>query len=276
MEINLKITKESFEQAVPVAREPKGNIFFKLEERINACIEDIADDRLGDVGIAECNAHEDGKLAKTVLSLASVNVFLHQMRDLDLVLTASGFGVVSTQNTAPASKMRVDALDGEMRVEWLRLNDELLELCFKLEGWYQQGLEVIDTLFCFFKLLKTFGGFQAPLAKDWQDAQTVILSTDRWLREKISDEYMDELVGQMATNSLTAPNKGIVRQIRRIIGVAMQGNNQAVTEYYRRLMNTLEGDLDTYNTYAGSLAFETNHFKPYENTEESGAFHFVG
>ena len=45
MEINLKITKESFEQAVPVAREPKGNIFAKLEERINACIEDIADDR---------------------------------------------------------------------------------------------------------------------------------------------------------------------------------------------------------------------------------------
>ena len=76
MEINLKITKESFEQAVPVAREPKGNIFAKLEERINACIEDIADDRLGDVGIAECNAHEDGKLAKTVLSLASVDVFL--------------------------------------------------------------------------------------------------------------------------------------------------------------------------------------------------------
>jgi hypothetical protein len=151
--------------------------------------------------------------------------------------------------------MRVDALDGEMRVEWLRLNDELLELCFKLEGWYKQGLKVIDTLFCFFKLLKTFGGFQAPLAKDWQDAQAVILSTDRWLREKISDEYMDELIGQMATNSLTAPNKGIVHQIRRIIGVAMQGNNQAVTEYYRRLMNTLEGDLDTYNTYAGSLAF---------------------
>ena len=276
MEINLKITKDAFELAVPVAKEPKGNIFSRLEEKINANIEDIAFDRLGDVGIAECNSHEDGKLARTVIAFASVDVFIHQMRNLDLVLTSSGFGVVSTQNTAPASKMRVDALDGEMRVEWLRLNDELSELCFKLEGWYQQGLVVIESLFCFFKLMKPFGGFQSPLAKDWQDAQAVILSTDRWLREKISDEYMNELIEQMATNSLTAPNRGIVHQIRRIIGVAMQGNNQAVTEYYRRLMNTLEADTETFSTYAGSLAYETNHFKPYENTEDSGAFHFVG
>ena len=58
MEINLKITKDAFELAVPVAKEPKGNIFSRLEEKINANIEDIAFDRLGDVGIAECNGHD--------------------------------------------------------------------------------------------------------------------------------------------------------------------------------------------------------------------------
>lgn len=276
MEINLKITKEAFDLAVPAAREPKGGIFSKLESKINGCIEDIACDRLGDKGVTAVNNEPDGQLAMKVMELASVEVFLREMRNLDLVLTGTGFGVVSTDNTAPASKLRVDALDGELRVKWLMLNDELNDLCFKLDGWYTQGLVVIDTLFCFFKLLKSFAGLQAPLAKDWEAAQSAILSTDRWLREKISDDFMDELILQMASNSLSDKNKGIVHQVRRIIGMAIMGNNQAVQEYFRRLMNTLEGDLDSFSTYRNSQAFEANHFEPYENRQEDGAFHFVG
>ena len=276
MEINLKISKEAFDLAVPAAKEPKGVIFGKLESKINESIEDIACDRLGSVGTTAVNNCPDGILAKKVRELASVDVFLHEMRNLDLVLTPTGFGVVSTNDTAPASKIRVDALEGELRVKWQTLNDDLSELCFKLEGWYGQGLVVIDTLFCFFKLLKSFAGFQSPLAKDWEAAQSAILTTDRWLRDKISDEYMDELIRQMATNSLSNKNRGIVHQIRRIIGMAIVGNNQVVHEYYCRLMNTIESDLDSFSTYRNSQAFETNHFKPYENTEESGAFHFVG
>lgn len=276
MEITLKISKQAFDLAVPAAKESKGVIFAKLEGKINRAIEDIADDRLGDIGIAFVNNHSDGPLAKAVMDLASVDVFLREMRDLDLVLTETGFGIVSTNNTAPASKIRVDALDGELRVKWLQLSDDIMAQCFKLEGWYQQGLVIIDTLFCFFGFLKKYAGFQAPISKDWENATATILDTDRWLRDKISDEFMDELILQMATNSLSDKNKGVVHQIRRIIGVAILGNKGTAYEYFRRLMNTLEGDLESFSTYAGSQAYEANHFKPYENKAEDGAFHFVG
>ena len=198
------------------------------------------------------------------------------MRGLDLVLTPTGFGIVSSNDTAPASKIRVDALDGELRVKWLQLSDEILELCFKLSGWYAQGLVVIDTLFCFFKFLKSYAGLQDPISKDWELAAPTILDTDRWLRDKISDEFMDEMIMQMATNALTDKNKGIVHQVRRIIGAAVQGNKGTSYEYFRRLMNSLEGDIDSFPTYAHSQAYEVNHFKPYENKQENGAFHFVG
>lgn len=276
MEINLRITKELMELAVPASKEPKGIIFSRMEPKINAVIEDIADDKLGEVGITAVNGASSGRLAMAVISLATVDVFIHELHGMDLVLTPTGFGVVSTNDTVPASKIRIDSLDGELRVKWLHLYDELLEECFKLDGWYQQGLMMIDTLFCLFKYLKTFAGKQAPLAKDWEDASTVILETDRWLRDKISDEYMDELIGLMATNTLTEKARGIVHQIRRIIGMAIQGNKGAMYEYYRRLMNTLESDLETFSTYAESQAYQVNHFKPYENEQESGAFHFVG
>lgn len=274
--INLKISKEFFDGAIPAAKEPHGKVFNKLKGKIDARIEDIADDRLGDVGINAVNNDTDGKLAKTLMSLASVDVLLHEMRGMDLVLTATGFGVVSTNDTAPASKMRVDALDGELRVKWLDLQDELLEQLFKLEGWYNQGLQIIDTVFCEFKFLRQFAGKQSPLARDWEEAAPAILSTDRMLRERIGEEYMEELITQMCTGTLSAPNKGIVHQLRRIIGAAIQGNQKTAYEYYRRLMNTLEGNLETFSTYANSEAYETNHTKPYENKQGDTAFHFVG
>ena len=276
MEITTVITKDQFEQAVPAAKEPRGTIFAKLESKINSAIEDIIEDNLGAKGNEVLQSDPDGRLAITVMQLASVDVFLHEMRNLDLVLTNTGFGVVSTNDTAPASKLRVDALDGELRVKWLTLHDEMLKLCFAIEGWYQQGLVVIDSLFCFFGFLKKYAGYQAPISKDWEDVMSVVLATDRWIREKISDEFMDELIAEMATCTLNDANRGIVHQVRRIIGVAIKGDRQTQYEYLRRLMNTLEGDIDSFPTYAGSLAFEVNHFKPYENRKDDSAFHFVG
>lgn len=276
MEISVKINKPDFDLAIPAAKESKGTIFAKLEKKINEAIVDICEDILGEVGIRFVNGNPESVATWAVKVLASVDVFLKEMRGLDLVLTETGFGIVSTNNTAPASKMRVDALDGELRLKWLRAHDELLKQCFKMEGWYQQGLVIIDTLFCFFDFLKQFAGYQAPISKDWENATATILDTDRWLRDKISDEFMDELISQMATNSLSDKNKGVVHQIRRIIGVAILGNKGTANEYFRRLMNTLEGDLESFGTYAGSQAYEVNHFKPYENKAEDSAFHFVG
>ena len=155
-------------------------------------------------------------------------------------------------------------------------HDELMKQLFKIDGWYSQGLVIIDTLFCFFEFLKKYVGMQAPISKDWENAANTILDTDRWLREKISDEFMDELIGKMATNSLNNKERGVVHQIRRIIGVAIQGNKGTAYEYFRRLMNTLEGDLESFSTYANSVAYECNHFEPYENRQEDSAFHFVG
>ena len=274
--INLKINKEAFDLAIPAAREPKGHIFGQLQDKIDTALQSLATFKLGDVGTTAVNNDLQGPLAKALLAYASVEVFLSEMHDLDVVLTSTGFGVVSSNDLAPASKIRVDALDGELRVKRLCLEDEIRELLFRVKDWYQQGIVVFDTLFCQFKFLRQFAGYQAPISKDWELAMPVILETDRWLRDKISDEFMDEMISQMATNSLSDKNKGIVHQIRRIIGVAVQGNKGVMYEYYRRLMNTLESDLDSFQTYANSKAFETNHFKPYENKRDAGAFHFVG
>lgn len=274
--ITLDITKAQMEAAVPASREPKSIIFDKLKPRFLETIRDIAEDKLGEVAIAVVNAEPNGVLADLVRNLAVQDVFLRELHGLDLVLTPTGFGVVSSNDTVPASKMRVDAFDGELRVKWLMTLDSLMEALFRIEGWYQQNLMQLDTLFYRFAFLKRFAGLQAPLAKDWESAQPLIMEADRFLRDNISDEFMDELILQTATDSVTEDNAPVIYQIRRYIGVWVQRNNAIAIEFFRRLMNTLERNIEKYPTYGASDVYRRNHIEPYENTADKGAFHFVG
>ena len=275
-EIDTIITKEAFDEAVPAAKEPNGTIFNRMLPHIKETMNDVLVDLLGDVGTQYIEQNRDSMLAKLLVRYVCLRAFLSHMRNLDLTLTATGFGVVSTNNTAPASKMRVDALDGELRVQMLLTLGKLMTNLYKLSGWYGQGLVIVDSLFTDFKFLTTFAGMESPVAKEWENAAPVIIETERQIRELISDEYMKELITMVCTGSLSDPHAGIVFQIRRIVGQAIRGDMNSVAEFKRRLLNTLESDLATFSTYAGSQAYEVNHFKPYENKKESSAFHFVG
>lgn len=274
----IKITKADLDKYIPAAKEAKGHVFNMLTAKFETGLEEAAVSLMGDSGTAAATNNPNSRLTELLKEMVTVRVFLDEMRGLDITITSTGFGVVSTNDTAPASKMRVDALDGQLRVQYLRTRGKLLTELFGVEGWGQEEVRYasVSTLFYDFRFLTEFAGKQAPLSKDWEDAAPAILDADRELRGHISDDFMDELVEQMCTNSLSAENRPIVYQVRRYIGAAVQGKRDFMIEYLRRLMNCLEKDIESFPTYAGSEAYERNHFKPYENTQDKGAFHFVG
>lgn len=279
--MKLEITKADFERAVPAAREPKGRIFDVMIDAILNKVEVIGCQILGDPGIAAVEDSEGimGEILRPLVKrLACIMAFLEEMRGLDVVLTATGFGVVSTQDTAPASKMRVDALDGELRrKEWL-VRADLITHLFKVEGWSntEQRHINVPTLFYYFPMLEQYAAISRPMPDDWSQNVPTMLAADNHLRKHISHAYMEELLGQLTSGTLTAANRPVVVLCQRFIGAVIAQNHQLKDELYMRLMNRLEADLSLYSTYAASEAFRLNHFTPYENHEEDSAFHFVG
>ncbi len=279
--MQLEITKTDFERAVPAAREPKGKIFDVMQDAITNKVEVIGCHFLGDPGIAAVEDREDtmGEILRPLVKqLACVMAFLEEMRGLDLVLTATGFGVVSTNDTAPASKMRVDALDGELRrKEWL-LRSDLLTHLFKVNGWAdtEQRHINVPTLFYRFTMLEQYAGITRPKPEDWSTNVPAMLAADAYLRKHIGNAYMDELIAQLTSHSLSSQNIHIVILCQQFIGAWIAQNHQLKQEVYMRLINRLEADLSLYPTYADSEAYRLNHFKPYENHAEDSAFHFVG
>ena len=279
--MQLEITKSDFERAVPAAREPKGKIFDVMEDAIMAKVEQIGHYILGEPGMAAVETGSDSnceELRFYVRQLACVSAFLEEMRGLDLVLTATGFGVVSTQDTAPASKMRVDALDGELRRKERLLRSMLVALLFKVDGWgdTDQRRENVETLFYSFHMLEKYAAISRPKPEDWDVNVPAMLAADNQLRKHIGWNYMEELLAQLTSNTLTEQNRPVVILCQKYIGAWIAQNHHLKDELYMRLINRMEADLSLYPTYADSEAYRLNHITPYENHAEDSAFHFVG
>ncbi len=276
----LEITKTDFEKAVPAAQESSGSIFEVMEDAINNEVANIESKVLGDVG---ADAVEHGALAypalvQTVKHLACVRAFMNEMRSLDLILTTTGFGVVSTNDTAPASKMRVDALDGQLRRQERLLLGTLLDRLFRVPGWSLQPQRqwTVQTLFFCIQQLEQFAGINHPKPEDWDSAVPIILAADAYLRKHLGNAYMDELIAQLTGHYVSSQNILIVMLCQQYIGACVAQNNALKQEIYMRMINRLEADLSLYPTYADGEGYRLNHFKPYENHAEDSAFHFVG
>ena len=117
--MEITITKSDFEQALPVGAAANDSVYESVKPAIGRQLAFSNDALLGVAGMTYIEERgEDSTLMKWYKQLVCLSAFLNVLRQLDLVLTPTGFGVVSNDNLAPASKQRVDALEGQLRTQY--------------------------------------------------------------------------------------------------------------------------------------------------------------
>ena len=250
----MEITKIEFEQFLSVATSSQEEVYEKVKPNFELAYEECKADVLGDVGTSAAEDGQHGQLTNAVKHLVAIHAFLSVFRQLDLVLTPTGFGVVSTNQMAPASKQRVDALIGQLRDSSLQVEGQLLaELC-QVNGWgsTDQAQEHIATLFYDFRMLRKAQG-PAVSHLEWQAAQRLITEADESLRRKISSQYMDAL--------------------RKIISLWIAGDQETVKLMMRRLLNMLDDNLEKYTIYR-DYGYPVNHHENFQNTKDAPAYIF--
>ncbi len=270
----MEITKSEFEAILSVATSAHVEVYEKVEPHFMASYDECKADVLGDVGTSAAEDGQHRQLEAWVKRWVCLHAFLAVFRQLDLVLTPTGFGVVSTQQMAPASKQRVDALIGHLRDNALRTHGHLLsELCY-VEGWgaTDQAKENIDTLFYDFRMLQKM---QGPAAShlEWQAAQRLIGEADEALRLKLSNQYMDHLLNAVRCGSVTDDDKPVIFQCKHIINLWIAGDQEAVKLKMRRLLNMLDADLAKYTIYR-DYGYPVNHHENFQNTKDAPAYIF--
>ncbi len=147
---------------------------------------------------------------------------------LDIVLTPNGFGVVSTQNLAPASKPRVDRLVGSMLAH---RDDCIAALLPELVGaskWLTSSQADFfgSTLFPDLGIVDAVGSIQGSRWEKYLELRPQVIDLEASLAEEwLSPELMSALRSENLRGDLTEKRSVIVRQVKaQILGYLKSGS----------------------------------------------------
>lgn len=280
MEIKNEITKEVFERFVPVAKTPERNtsVFSRMEDMLETAYSTLVSDVIGDAFAAA--AEGVGVLKTEMLRYVCLTAFVKAARSLDLVLTSTGFGIVSTESTAPASASRVNALIADLRLQALLSRERIIEHLIRIEGWgdTRQAAQCIETLFYRPEFMKR--RCTLPLSADnWQTVLQRVMEADSLLREEISWEYMDELLQKVRHGAMTNADIVIFEKCTAFMGDFVSNYDSTAgmpsKVIIRQIVEQLESYPSSYPTYKDSKTYKARHAERYENRSDDPSFFFM-
>lgn len=174
---------------------------------------------------------EDARLLTRCQRIISLQAFLASVPEMDLVLTDAGFGVISNQDVAPASKDRVQALRASLQARLDNEKDRLVEYLLtseQYEDW--RGTEefarlssgLIMTLREFHDVAVMNARTAPNCPRSWSDfiqlvpALNIALLSD--VASYISVDYAEELLEKVRDKEPMLPNE---KKVLRMIGAAV-------------------------------------------------------
>ncbi len=195
---------------------------------------------------------------------------------LDLVLTATGFGVVSNGNVAPASEHRVRALSQRLASHatecLIKLYAELRH--FKEWNTLPVATEWFSSLF-WNPVHMHWLGYTEPTVGDFSDNRTECIQNEKALREIVSTEFFNELCSAERTASATLMQRRVINLCRQWVASCCRHDGSCIVAK-RALLSFLDNNINEFPTYRDSSNYKANHFKPYENKRDDTCFFFGG
>lgn len=202
---------------------------------------------------------------------------------LDLVLTPNGFGVVSSQNVAPASRERVSALIERLRIDESVTFDLIVANLLETE-WAKSPIaeRYIVSLLYSPTLMKRYGIKDSEgkevYYQEWQGLQNELAVAEEKVRTLISPELYDRLIEVQRipdTEARTEYNI-VLEQARKVVAswITVDRYPQAPRALSHRLLDTINRYADKLKEYSSSSTYRARNTQGYENKKEDSAYFF--
>lgn len=265
----IEITKEIFEKHCYSATFCNNNVFEAVAPRIALVQDELF--RFLALDIVENPTPSEITLITGVIC---VKAYADSIPHLDLILTDSGFGIVSTENIAPASKERVERLTKNLLDVYDDAIDALIGLLRSHTEWHDT--DVAKGLFCtFFWSGEYYRRFAFPgiYRRDCAKYQPLVSIAEARLRSIVGDELIDELLTGIRHNEISSLQTQIISIIHGIISAEI---TDTYTADVQQLVQTMQRFLDTYiegfPTYRASSAYAARKGQKFENEKENTAY----
>jgi hypothetical protein len=268
-----KITKEIFEMVVMSSISSTADVFDSMSDAIDIATDKLQNEVLG-TGIKVQEL--EGYLNKWAVRFVCLEAFYESIPQLDLVLTATGFGVVSNQNVAPASAERVSNLRTQVRNDADDALDALILLLTTVESWNSTEMArvLINSVFFTARDLQMFMGMPRAHRSDLDEMRQRITGEEEKIRRMISNEAYEDLLDKLRRNDYGDKEAALIYKIRSIIGWAISPMGIGFKIGLEDISNYMEKNLESFPIYAGSEAYKVKHFKPFENEKENSCYFF--
>lgn len=277
----MEISYEEFTQCCPAGEVPDSGIFESIGAQIqrwkvwarNLATPDIYDglDKIDAEPITE-DYDRLVSLRRYLVGMICSFAFEDAIPQLDLVLTPTGFGVVSNQNVAPASVDRVTALKTRMHNQGWTYFEEALDVLRYLGAPKASKLcaSAFQSLFWKSSHLHVFG-IPNPTHDNLLEKNPVIIAEQPFLIQFISPEQFGAFLAS-ESSATTTSIQGIAIQMCRVY-FAIEGT-LAKNAQKLAILNFIEQHPDEFPEYMNSETYKANHFQRYENQKDDTCFFF--
>lgn len=267
----IEITKEQFEQVVTAAATPTEGIFESMTFYFEQAFLRLTRELLGDE-MANDLSKVPG-LEDTVRSFVCLNAFYNAIPHLDLILTSSGFGIVSNQNIAPASADRVQRL----RDTVLDASGQCYDDCmFILMGtdWAdtpQAHANIFSLIFCIHSLEEV--GITPATRSKLMQIRGDLLKCNDIIERIISPELHRSLLDGIRRKDIKASGLLLIDLCRRLMSAVLTGKtpDRFIKD---QIIEFLRTHLDEFPDYRNSSVYAALNVKPYENRQEDTCYFF--
>ena len=270
------IKREDFERAVPAFRSPTPEVWNKVQRYVEGCTAAWQ-------AIITTDATLPDHVAATLATAICLRAAYNAVPQMDLVLTPTGFGIVSNQNTAPASRERVDALRLQLRRDACQLEDHVLSYIAATDMMTLRRSRANSLLWT--PSLCTLYGIRTPeggevLREEFDAMATALHAASARVVDVISPELYAALVKrQYAADADLTPDTtpaayGEALTMARRLMAAHVMHGPGIADHTRHLINYIEAHADQLDEYRLSPTYQARHTTQYENKQTDPSFFF--
>lgn len=271
--MEITITKEEFDAAVPAFRTPTKDIYNKMQTELDTVRREWEDAIADDVQISE-------KLIDKIKQAVAIRAAYLAVPHLDLVLTATGFGVVSNTNTAPASRERVNSLREQLRQEASYREDTCVENLVEKSA-LRSPAATVDSLLWSAKLFRKYGILaedKKPVYREEKEGLSLkLFHAEEKVKELISPELYEALTAEEWNGTKQSSTRTLCTEIARRVMASFiyRGANYAGPKALtRELLNFVRDNITEFPEYANSRTAAAQNYQRYENKKEDTCFFF--
>lgn len=269
-------TRELFNDWLPAFRTPGPEVFNKMATDI----EELEQQWYDLLRPTYAPTREEELL---IARAATTRTAYRIVPSLDLVLTPTGFGIVSNQNTAPASRERVAALREQLRHQASHHEESMLQHFVSRQAYDKPELLVRSLFWC--PSLATTYGLTTPTGQqifmeDLQALDTPITIAQAKVANVISPELMATLIAHQYAPE-TAPDRhslliALTDLARKTMASLIAHEPPHVAQMlFRLLLLEVQEHMTALPEYANSATCQAQHLKPYENKKDDPSFFFA-